>query len=232
MCEIRTEKMKKLVMYYNLIMDAIYSLWFCMRCLPLKDAIKLPVNISRKVKIESIYRGGIVFESPIRKNMLFIGHKGFTAIAEHQGLVYIEKGSTLRVKGNAILAQGTRLWIENNSTITLGDNFSCNKECLIRANANITTGTDVLLGWNIELNTSDGHSIYVDGVRKTNTKPINIGNHVWIASHAILSKGASINDDCVIAQRSIVTSVFNDKNVLIGGTPAKILKRNIDWEFD
>ena len=99
---------------------------------------------------------------------------------------------------------------------------------------NITTiGNDVLIGWNVNIRSSDGHHIY-DTVTKLNNpivKPVTIGNHVWIASNVDILKGSYIPDNCVVAYRSCVLSRFTTPHCIISGYPAKVLRENISWKY-
>ena len=61
------------------------------------------------------------------------------------------------------------------------------------------------------------------------SKPIVIGDHVWIGSNVTILKGVSIGDGSVVAAGSIV---INDvpAGSLVGGVPARILKEEISWK--
>lgn len=61
------------------------------------------------------------------------------------------------------------------------------------------------------------------------TKPIKIGNHVWIGINATILKGVTIGDGAIIAAGAVVNKDV-EENSLVGGVPAKILKKNIFWE--
>lgn len=222
--------MSSIILYVSLLRDYVYSLWFCLKVLPFSDAIKTPINISHRVKVGSIRKGAIVLNGPIYHNRVFIGHRGFSAIADGEGLIHIEPDGMLIINGTASFAQGIRLWIDQNASITVGDHFSCNKNCLFRSFDDITIGKDVLMGWDIELNTSDGHLLQVDNVVKTNHGPIIIGNHVWVASHVVFSKNSSVADGSVVAQRSLIATKHEIPNVLLAGTPARKVKDNIEWQ--
>jgi len=56
-------------------------------------------------------------------------------------------------------------------------------------------------------------------------KPIIIGNDVWIGANAIILPAVSIADGCVIGAGAVVTKSFGEKNSIIAGNPAKILKK-------
>ena len=85
-------------------------------------------------------------------------------------------------------------------------------------------------GWNIALNTSDGHYTFNNGIDRPFEGPIVIGNHVWIASNCIVSKNTEVASECIIAQVTLLTGVFGEENCLIAGLPAKIIKRNYTWK--
>lgn len=63
--------------------------------------------------------------------------------------------------------------------------------------------------------------------------PVSIGNNCWIATEVIFLPNSSIGDNCVVAAHSVVNKKF-PSNVIIGGAPAKVLKKyNFDthqWE--
>ena len=79
---------------------------------------------------------------------------------------------------------------------------------------------------------TDVHTIYDQSTGELLNlgKPITIGNHVWCNRDVKILKGSVVGNDVVIAANSLVNkSFFNDNNVILGGQPAKILKRNINW---
>lgn len=213
----------------TLSLDYLYSLYFCLKVFQFTDAIKVPVNISRNVKIGRVYHGCIALPLPIRHNMLYLGHQGYEAVADNPGLIHIGKGGKLILEGTAKFGQGIRLWIDEGAVLTLGDNFYCNKNCLLRISENVSFGKDVLFGWNIELNTTDGHVVKHIDRENPNHAPIVIGNHVWVASHVILGKGTVLPDDTIVAGSSLVNRAFSEKNTMLGGIPAKVLKSDVSW---
>ena len=56
-------------------------------------------------------------------------------------------------------------------------------------------------------------------------EPIIIGNNVWIGANAIILPGVRIADGCIIGAGSVVTKSFLEKNCVIAGNPAKIIKK-------
>ena len=57
------------------------------------------------------------------------------------------------------------------------------------------------------------------------SKPINIGNNVFIGNNVIILPGVNIGNNVIIGAGAIVTRSIPDNSV-VGGCPAKIIKRS------
>lgn len=55
-------------------------------------------------------------------------------------------------------------------------------------------------------------------------QPIIIGNNCWIGGHATINPGVKLGHNVVVASGAVVTKSFGD-NVVIGGNPAKVIKK-------
>ena len=58
-----------------------------------------------------------------------------------------------------------------------------------------------------------------------------IGNHVWIARRSMILKGVTIPDNSIISSYTLVNKRFVEQNTIIAGIPAKVVKRQINWNF-
>ena len=213
----------------SLLFYYIYSLFFCLRYLPLRLAVHIPILIHPSVKVESLPRGAIQFHGKLRHGMFVFGFKGTAGQSNCKSLIAIKPGARLIVSEGVQMARGTRIVISKGE-MRIGQNFWCNGDCYFNCTTKITIGDNNMYGWNISFSTSDGHHVYENGVEKPMEGDITIGNHVWIASHCIIGKNTSIADDCVVAQHSLVGKRFEQANCLIGGMPAKIIKENYSWK--
>ncbi|MEW2520864.1 acyltransferase [Actinacidiphila alni] len=119
------------------------------------------------------------------------------------------------------------------SLIRIGENVGCAGRAFISAveGVSVTIGADVMFAKNIEVRGDDTHPIYdVRTEKRVNpSRSIVVGEHVWIAKHAVVMGGVTIGDGSVIGFRSIVTSRIPNNCVAVGA-PARVVRRNIAWE--
>ncbi len=59
--------------------------------------------------------------------------------------------------------------------------------------------------------------------RKLYTKPVSIGNNVWIGENVCILPGVNIGDGCIIGANSVVNGDIAD-NCMVAGAPAKVIK--------
>ena len=95
----------------------------------------------------------------------------------------------------------------------------------------ITVGEHCLLE-NVKLRTSDNHHIIdrESGEMINPAADIMIGDHVWIAEDVLVLKGSNIGSGSVVGAKSLVNNTLPE-NCLVAGTPAKVLRRDIDWRY-
>ena len=74
----------------------------------------------------------------------------------------------------------------------------------------------------------DGHTMLNGDTAMPKYKPIEIGNHVWLAANSSVLKGSCITNDSVVAYGGIVSKNIDQSNVLIG-KQNKILRTNVNW---
>ncbi|WP_455272838.1 acyltransferase [Rhizobium herbae] len=145
---------------------------------------------------------------------------------------------TVRGRGNRILIgencriAGELLIKGSNQTISIGEGTTFESVyivCLERCD--VTIGRWCMFSRGIEVRTSDAHSLIRkrDGQRLNVAASVAIGDHVWVGVGALISKGAVIPDDCVVGAKSFVNKAFSETGILLAGTPATIVKRDITW---
>lgn len=96
----------------------------------------------------------------------------------------------------------------------------------------IEIGDDCMFSHDIDIMSGDGHPIYYGEKRNRYNKGKNIiiGKHVWLGMHVQILKGVFIADNCIVGAGSVVTKSCKENNCIIGGYPAKILKKQVNWK--
>ena len=221
--------MKKIKFLFYAIFSFPKTLFFNLRAFPLRTAIKLPVFIGCGVRILEIHKGVIdITDSKITKFIIRFGWGGSKVVPKRQrASVSFSKGSKTTFHGRACFASGSVLDVTGN--LSIGRNFSCNKNAFISCSKSVIIQNDVMLGWDVNIFDASGHTVYVNSKPTISQKEIVIGNHVWLCSKSQILKGAVVGDGSIVGWGSIVTRRFIESNVLIAGNPAAVKKENVSW---
>ena len=113
-------------------------------------------------------------------------------------------------------------FISGHKQISIGSNVSINAFVHIWGQGGVTIGDDCLIASHVTI-TSLTHNPSTKKFSEENIgHPIQIGNNVWIGSHAIILPGVSIGNNVIIGAGSLVNKNLEDNTVYVG-TPAKEL---------
>lgn len=140
----------------------------------------------------------------------------------------IKKGKILFDK-NVFLYPNTKISVvgdNKTAKLHIGENTNIGDRSEIHVADSIEIGKNCAISWDVCIMDTDYHK-FNDNICKS--KPVKIGNHVWIGCRSTILKGVTIGDGAVIAAGSVVTKDV-PANTCVGGNPAKILKENIYWE--
>ena len=221
-------KIKRL---FDTIFDFIKSIYINFKCLPFKQALKMPIKIKWNVHIGKLEKNCIVIKNnDIKKSMIELGYKGAKFIPENKSYFTIKNNGKMIFNGNTTIGDGFNILIDG-GLLEFGENVYINRNIQIQCENKVSFGINNLVGWNVKIRDTDGHHIYENSIKKDKDGVIKFGNHIWIASDVTILKNTEIKDNSVIACESLICGKkFEENNVLIAGSPAKIIKRNIDWE--
>lgn len=142
-------------------------------------------------------------------------------------IIAIRSGGVIDVQGNTKIFSGASIFINKNARLTIGSGY-INNNLNLHCFESITIGNDVAIADNFSIRDSDNHFIKNDPSYKM-TKPIFIGNHVWIGINVTILKGVHIGNGAIIAAGAVVTKDV-PAQCMAAGVPARIIKRNVQWE--
>lgn len=120
----------------------------------------------------------------------------------------------------------------NNCEIVIGEGSTAGGVSiqLYESDSYVHIGKGCMFSSGVSLWCSDSHSIQdFEGNLLNIGKSVEIGNHVWVGMDVKIGKNVKIADNSVVGWGSVVTKKFEQKNVIIAGNPAQIVKENIKW---
>jgi maltose O-acetyltransferase len=185
------------------LLSDIKSAWYLRRFLWLETASHKQLAVGKHV----------CFNVPVRGE-----GKGTLIIGGHNSFGY---RPAPRLGTGEILLQ-TR---QTNATITIGEASAFSNNVSLVANEKITIGNSCLIGELVSIYDCDFHEIN-PATRNHSaglTKPVVIGNNVWLGSRVIVLKGVTIGENSVIAAASVVTESV-PANCIAAGSPAKVIR--------
>ena len=147
-------------------------------------------------------------------------------------ILFSDDNCILSIGENCVVKNTAFTITHDSSKILLGDNTTCNGGLIYAGESKaIEIGEDCMFSSNIDIRTTDSHSIIAldTNVRENLAKDIIIGNHVWLGNSSKVWKGSLIGDNSIIGAGSIVTNTI-DSNCIAVGVPAKKIKSNMSWK--
>lgn len=139
--------------------------------------------------------------------------------------------SLLGFKGNAVWIEAP-FFCDYGEYVSIGENTFVNANCFFLDNNYISIGKNGLLGPYVQIytashplkaserivRTTDGATSYL-----TNSKPVRIGDNVWIGGNTVIMPGITIGDNVTIGAGSVVTKDIPNA-VLAFGNPCKVIQ--------
>lgn len=203
------------------------SFWVSLHFFPLKDALKLPVLVRYNTSLLSL-KGKIIAQGG-GTAMLSVGFcsVGLYDKKYQRSILQIDGIVELPVDGKVSFGQGARISIGRNGRVTFKGNFSNTAQINLCCVDSIKFGSDVVTSWDTLIMDTDWHEVMniETGTSSSCTKPVEIGDGVWIGTRAVVLKGSRIPNGCIVGAGSLITKRYCEEDCLIAGNPAKVRKQ-------
>jgi acetyltransferase-like isoleucine patch superfamily enzyme len=197
---------KKILIY---IFDFPKTIYFNYHYLGIGSIFKLPVLVSRKVKLLKV-KGKLKIEKELSFGMLKIGFSDIGIFDKRYNRSIWDVSGEIIVKGNAIFRQGSKICVSTNGKLLVGENFSLTSSSTIVCFRNIVFGNNCLISWDVLIIDTDFHKIqFIDNKLSECTKEVIIGENVWIGCRVTILKGTLISDSlCYWSRQSIKQKIL------------------------
>jgi acetyltransferase-like isoleucine patch superfamily enzyme len=142
-------------------------------------------------------------------------------------------GHRVRLSGLSSIGFSNRL--RPDPEFTIGDCTFIGHDCSFNIASSVTIGSHCLVAGGVRVYDFDGHPI--DAARRRagepfppeNSKPVVIGDDVWIGTGALILKGVTVGPRSIVAARAVVSGDV-PPDVIVAGNPARIVKRLVPEE--
>jgi acetyltransferase-like isoleucine patch superfamily enzyme len=146
--------------------------------------------------------------------------------------VQLEGRPLVRNRGKILI--GDRVWIDSvtvrcefvtqlGGLLEIGERTTINYGTSISAHQHVRLGADCRIGTYVNILDNNYHDI-INRALTPPSRPVIIGDNVWIAGRAIILPGVTIGDNAVVGAGSVVMESVPERTVVMGN-PAKVVAR-------
>jgi len=201
------------------------TIYFNFKCLPFRQACKLPIFIYHNT---SIYRIGKI---EIKSKEIFQG------MIQWGKLGYKSSGKGKICNNGKIEFEGPVFWwggciLENNGTMVFKGYTQIGEGTLILIRDYLEIGRYTRIGFLSFFMDSDDHfTVNMENQKVARNKaPIIIGKYNWIANKTVIKKNTKTPDYTIVASSNTLLSkdyTENGEFCVLGGIPAKVIAKGI-----
>ena len=210
--------------------NPLATLWLNFRSFPIRQAVRFPFWVYGRPRFYSLSgtmrMAGKFKSGAVKFNVVKQGAPRTMRVSSeicNRGEIVFEGNCEIGTGNKIITSFGKTLSLGHNLVLTDHISITVTKSVKIGGNTRIASGTLIM--------DTDYHFI-ADLNRKQispRSKPIVIGNGVWISSNCTILKGSVIPDYAIMGSNTVTNSDFGKytDGCLIVGQPAKVVKVNV-----
>ncbi|MEK6979481.1 MAG: acyltransferase [Candidatus Micrarchaeota archaeon] len=157
-------------------------------------------------------------------------NKGEIALGDEVGLdgnceIWARDNGKIEIGGGTHLEKMVRLNTAYNGTLKIGKNCYFGQLANINAFDKIDIGDNCLISGFVMIIDTDHDTNASENMNeeRIRTKPVKIGNNVWLARGVSVLKGVTIGNGAVIGAHSVVTKDIPPNSIAVG-VPAQVIK--------
>lgn len=219
----------RLYIYFRIVRFFWYTLRFNLKYFPLKTALKFPIVFYCRPKFRAL-KGAIHLETTPRFRMIGLGYPGNSMKSSNGNVFWENKGGTVVFKGKFGANPDFSLKVEKDAELVFGTNCSFGQNNFIACQSSISFGDDLLSSWDNQFFDHDFHRFFSIESKELTTasKPIVIGEKVFIGARCTILKGTTIPFRSVVGTNSVLNKHYGDHTgTLINGNPAVAIPRKL-----
>lgn len=204
--------------------------------LPFSQAVKLPILIYGKCAIHSLAGTITIASKDIHHGMIKIGYKEWDLFPQSFLPCQLFITGNLTFEGSAIISGGVGLFVQRkDATMVIGNSCHIGGGTLLKSMDNLSIGAHTSITGNCVVMNSNMHyvkNIETGMVQKPWGKIV-IGQHCWINSGSVITKGSVIPNYSVTSRNSFLNKDYSQygENLFLVGSPAKVASSKVQRIF-
>ncbi len=206
------------------------TLWLNFRCLPFKQALRLPVWVYGRPTFINL-SGSIRFEGEVRPGLVKF-NSSHPAAPSYQGCQ-----SEFAILGEIVfhgygqIDTGVKIYVGRGAKLDLGRGFKICDMVNIGCHKLIEVGEMSWIVHRCQVMDTNYHFVadINKGVIPTTKRPIRIGRNCWICNSSTLMGGTVLPDFTIVGSNSLVSKDMSElpPYSLIAGNPARLIKTGL-----
>lgn len=220
--------------HFFLKVNWIKTIYFNFKKFPFSVAQKLPIFFFGKVKFQDI-SGKVIINSKIERGMIGFGQP-YEMTTIDNGTAELILIGTIEFSGNVQFGKDYFVCVKENAILKMGHMSSIASKGKIICTNSISLGNYARIGSESQVIDTNFHQM-IDTIsfkKMPICAPIIIGDYNFISNRVTILSKTILPSFCTVASNSLCTKDYSflEKNSLIGGVPAKLLKSNISRDWD
>ena len=203
------------------------TIYFNLRLLPLKDAVRLPIFVYGRPRVLSLYghasvgggRFGIVKLNRSRHVAGAPANMGGKSEFNIWGLVVF--------KGTCQIGTGCKICVGENGKLEFGDEAKIMSQCHITAYKSVEIGNNMLMAHASQIFDTSYHYVLdrEKNIVKSIASHVKIGDNCWICNSSTIMGQITIPSNTIVASHSLVIKDMNTipEYSVVAGHPAKMV---------
>lgn len=201
------------------------------RLLPFKQAIKLPVVVTRPTVLESL-SGKIHLNVPASFGLIKVGTFNTDFYGWNGDKCMFNINGAVVINGNIQLGVGCKICVDQDALLEIGGNACIGPNVKIICRKHIKFGDNIRIAWDGQIFDTNFHYIknIEDGSVARREKEVVIGNNNWFGNRCTVMPGTKTNDFFIAASNSLCNKDYTEsvpKYSLVAGQPARLIKQNV-----
>lgn len=205
------------------------SVWYNLRLLPFKTAIRMPILISHRTVVQNVSGKFILHPENPRMGLVKIGFGTCQCTDFRYNRTILNLRGQWHIHGECSVGAGASIEVAENAILTVGNKFNLGPKSLIICHKAMTFGNDFLTSWNCTFMDTDQHRLVDAEGHVTNPdREISVGNNVWLGCNCLVTKGTTLADSITVAAGSTLHGSYPEPRTVLAGNPATIVKRGVE----